>query len=68
MLVVHTPIPTDTKLISPSIHVSTTMSPQNSLILVNGVMVLLNTKHQVVMFMLKKAITGILRLLLHAKH
>ena len=58
----------DIKSIFHSIHVSTHTLQTNSLSLVIEVMVLLNIKHRVAIFMLKKAIIGILHLLLHVKH
>jgi hypothetical protein len=67
MLVEHTLIPMDIKLTSHSMHVSTHTSQDHLQKLATEVMVLLNTKRQVVICMLKKAITGTLHSLLHVK-
>jgi hypothetical protein len=68
MLVEHIHTRMDTKLIFHSIHVSIHTLQNNFLSLVIEVMVLLNTKHQVAIFMLKKAIIGILHSLLIVKY
>ena len=56
------------KLIFHLMHVSIHTLQNNLLSLVIEVMVLLNTKHQVAIFMLKKAIIGILHSLLIVKY
>jgi hypothetical protein len=60
MLVEHIHILMDIKLIFHLMHVSIHTLQNSFLSLVTEVMVLLNIKHQVVIFMLKKAIIGIL--------
>lgn len=67
MLVVPTHIVMDIKLIFHSIIVSIHTYKIVLLSLATEVMVLLNIKHQVAIFMLKKAIIGILLSLLIAK-
>jgi len=67
MLVEHSHIRLDTRLIFHSIRVSIHMLQNNFLTLVNDQMVLINIKHLVVTSTRKKEIIGILNLLLHAK-
>jgi hypothetical protein len=67
MVVEHIHILMDIKLIFHSIHVLIHILQNSFRTLVNVVMVLLYIKHRVAMSMLKKAIIGILHLLLHAK-
>jgi len=68
MLVEPIHIGPDIKLIFHLIHVSIHTLQRHFLSLATEVMVLLNTKQQVAIFMLKKAIIGISHSLLHVKH